>query len=86
MTGPYGKAPKREIRRSAEAADCDFRRITREVAHALLQTAGPTVLDRVRQVLASACGGLASINVHRRAEEPMRFDRKQRVVCSQAMA
>jgi phenylacetate-CoA ligase len=46
----------------------------------------PTVLDRARQVLASACGGLTSINVHLRAEEPMRFDRKQRVVCSQAMA
>lgn len=46
----------------------------------------PSVLDRARQVLASACGGLTSINVHLRAEEPMRFDRKQRVVCSEALA
>ena len=46
----------------------------------------PTVLDRARQVLIGACGGLARINVHLRAEEPVRFDRKQRVVCSQAMA
>ena len=50
------------------------------------ETEVPTVLDRARQVLAGACGGLARINVHLRAEEPMHFDRKQRVVCSQAMA
>jgi len=48
------------------------------------ETAAPSVLDRARQVLAVACGGLARINVHLRAEEPMHFDRKQRVVCSQA--
>jgi phenylacetate-coenzyme A ligase PaaK-like adenylate-forming protein len=50
------------------------------------EPAEPSVLDRARQVLASICGGVMSINVHQRDEEPVRFDQKQRVVCSHAMA
>jgi phenylacetate-CoA ligase len=45
-----------------------------------------SVLDKARQVLASICGGVTAINVHQREEEPVRFDQKQRVVCSHVMA
>lgn len=48
--------------------------------------AGPSVLDRARQVLAGICGGVTAVNVYLREEEPLRFDQKQRVVCSQAAA
>jgi len=50
------------------------------------ETEAPTVIDRARQVLASACGEVLSINVHVRPEEPVQFGAKQRVVCSYAMA
>lgn len=46
----------------------------------------PSVLDRARQVLASICGNVMPINVHRREDDLLRFDQKQRVVCSHAMA
>lgn len=50
------------------------------------EEAEPSVLDRARQVLASICGGVMPVNVHRREDDLLRFDQKARVVCSHAMA